>query len=188
MVNAIHGSMIREAVAVFDDAKSLEAAIDELESSGFDRAEISLLAGARAVEEKLGHVYLKVDELEDDPSVPRTAYVSRESIGDAEGALIGGLLYVGAVVAAGAVVASGGALATAIGAAALAGGSGAAFGALLSRFVGESHANDIEDQLDHGGLVLWVRTTDKKTEERAKLILTRHAARDIHIHDIAITE
>ncbi len=47
--------MIREAVAVFDDAEALQAAIDELESSGFDRAEISLLAGAKSVEEKLGH-------------------------------------------------------------------------------------------------------------------------------------
>jgi hypothetical protein len=45
---------IREAVGVFHDPASLQEAIDELLSSGFDRAELSLLAGEHAVEEKLG--------------------------------------------------------------------------------------------------------------------------------------
>ncbi len=179
--------MIREAVAVFDDVEALQAAIDELESSGFDRAKISLLAGAQSVEEKLGHVYLKVEELEDDPNILRTAYVSTESIGDAQGALIGGLLYVGAMAAAGAVVASGGALMTAIGAAGLAGGTGVALGSILARIVGEDHAINLQNQIDRGGILLWVRTTDQKSEERAKQILTRHSAHDVHIHDIAIS-
>jgi hypothetical protein len=111
---------IREAVSVFHDPDALQDAIDEVLSSGFDRAELSLLAGEHAVEEKLGHRYRKVAELEDDPRVPRTAYVSIESIGDAEGGLIGGLMYVGAVVAGSAVVASGGTLAGAFLAAAMA--------------------------------------------------------------------
>jgi len=66
------------------------------------------------------HKYRKVTELEDDAAVPRTCHVSTESIGDAEGGLVGGLLYVGAVAAAGAIVALGGTLAGAIVAAALA--------------------------------------------------------------------
>ena len=77
---------IREAVGVFDSAESLEAAIDELQSSGFDRVELSLLAGEHAVEAKLGHAYRRVQELEDEARVPRTAFVSTESRGDAEGA------------------------------------------------------------------------------------------------------
>jgi hypothetical protein len=79
---------IREAVAVFPDAASLEDAIDELRSSGFDRPEISLLAAQGTVDEKLGHIYERVSDLEDDPSVPRTAYISTESRGDAEGGLV----------------------------------------------------------------------------------------------------
>ena len=47
---------IREAVAVFPDAASLEDAIDELRSSGFDRPEISLLAAQGTVDEKLDHM------------------------------------------------------------------------------------------------------------------------------------
>ena len=115
---------VREAVGVFNRPEELQGAIDELLSSGFDRAELSLLAGEHAVEEKLGHRYEKVSSLADDQTVPREAYVSTEAIGGAEGGLIGGLMYVGATAAAGAIVISGGTLATAIGATMLAGGVG----------------------------------------------------------------
>ena len=115
---------VREAVGVFNRPEELQGAIDELLSSGFYRAELSLLASAHAVEAKLDHRYEKVSSLADDPTVPREAYVSTEAIGGAEGGLIGGLMYVGAAAAAGAIVISGGTLATAIGATALAGGAG----------------------------------------------------------------
>ena len=71
MTTAPDAFRIREAVAYFDASTDLEEAIDELLSSGFDRAEISLLATERAVEDQLGHRYHKVSELEDDPAVPR---------------------------------------------------------------------------------------------------------------------
>jgi len=175
---------IREAVGVFDDLASLEAAIDELLSHGFDRAEISLMAGEEAVEEKLGHMYRKVEEVEDDPAVPRSAYVARESLGAAEGALAGGLLYVGAAAAAGAVFATGGTLAAAITASALAGGAGGLIGTVLASMVGRHHADYLQTQLDHGGLLLWVRTWDAEHEKRAIEILSRHSAHDVHIHDL----
>jgi len=102
---------VHEAVGVFNRSEDFQDAIDELFSSGFHRAELSLLASERAVQEKLGHRYKKVSELQDDPRVPRTAYVSTEAIGGAEGGLIGALVYVGATAAAGAIVVSGGTLA-----------------------------------------------------------------------------
>ncbi len=55
---------MREAVGVFQTAEQLEAAIDDLLSAGFDRAEVSLLAAEPAVEEKLGHKYRRPAELE----------------------------------------------------------------------------------------------------------------------------
>lgn len=176
-----------EAVGVFDDAGPLQEAIDELLANGFDRAEISLLAGERTVEEKLGHAYKKAAELEDDPSVPRAAFVSTEALGDAEGGLIGGLVYIGAVAAAGAVVATGGTIATVIGAAALAGGAGSLIGSILAKLVGDHHAHHLQEQLDHGGLLLWVRTRDKDHEQRATQILSKHSGKDVHIHTIAAT-
>jgi len=40
---------VREAVGVFNRSEDLQDAIDELLSSGFDRAELSLLASEHAV-------------------------------------------------------------------------------------------------------------------------------------------
>jgi hypothetical protein len=171
-----------EAIGVFDDANTLQEAIDELLSSGFNQAEISLLASEHVVEEKLGHAYKKIKELEDDVSVPRAAYISTESQGDAKGGLIGGLVYVGAVVAAGAVVATGGTLAGAIAAAAMMGGAGGLIGSVLAQLVGDHHAHYLQEQLDHGGLLLWIRTWDEEHEQRARKILSKHSAHDVHTH------
>lgn len=179
---------VREAVGVFANAEQLQDAIDELMSSGFDRAEISLLASERAVEEKLGHKYRKASELEDDPNVPRAAYVSTESIGDAEGAVIGTLMYVGAGILMGPVAVAGGTLAAIAGAAALGGGVGGLIGAALARLIGEQHARRIDEQLQHGGLLLWVRTWDAKDEKRAVEILSSHSGRDVHVHGSATDE
>ena len=172
---------LTEAVGYFDNADRLQAAIDALLRAGFNRAELSLLASEKAVEAKLGHAYARPAELEDNPDVPRTAFVSLESLGDAEGGLIGGLMYVGALAAVGGIVASGGALAAA--AAALVGGTaGGLIGTGLASLVGESHANYIEEQLVHGGLLLWVRTRDADHEARATAILREHSGRDVHLH------
>ena len=61
---------VREAVGVFHDETALRDAADELMTAGFDRSDLSLLAGDHAVEQKLGHAYKKVEELEDDAEVP----------------------------------------------------------------------------------------------------------------------
>jgi hypothetical protein len=173
---------IREAVGVFHSAEQLQAAIDELLQSGFHRAELSLLASERAVDQKLSHRYRKVSTLADDPVIPRAAYISPEAIGGAEGGLIGVLMYVGAVAAAGAIVASGGTLTTAILGAALTGGAGGLIGSLLARWVGESHGRHLQDQVDRGGLLLWVRTWDNGDEQRATRILESHSGTHVHIH------
>ncbi len=160
-----------EVVGVFHNAEDLESAIDELLSSGFDRAELSLLASEDAVATKLGGYYRPAGELADDPAVPRAAFVSTAAIGDAEGALIGGLAYVGATVAIGAVVMSGGALAAAVAAAALAGGAGGLIGSALAHWVGHHHAAYLHDQIDNGGLLLWVRAWNESDEARALEII-----------------
>lgn len=181
------GEPVREVVGIFHDADDLQAAVDELLSSGVDRAELSLLAGEQAVEKSLGHRYRKVGELADDPVIPRAAYVSPEALGWAEGGLIGGLLYVGATLAAGAVVVSGGPLAAAIAAAAVTGGTGALIGSVLARWVGYHHAHHLQDQLEHGGLLLWVRTWNDEEEETTTRILRHHSGDNVHVHATALT-
>ncbi len=175
---------VREAVGVFKTADALQEAYDDLLSSGFHRSEVSLMAGEQTVVEKLGHKFQKVAELEDDPNVPRTVYVPPESLGDAQGALVGGLLYIGAAGAAGLVLASGGALAAAVAAAAVTGGTSALVGAVLAKFIGDHHAHYLQEQLDHGGILLWVRTRDDEHESRAVEVLKRHSGCDVHVHGV----
>jgi hypothetical protein len=144
------------------------------------------MASEHTVEEKLGHKYQRVTEREDDPTVPRTVYVPPESIGDAQGALVSGLLYIGAVGAAGLVLASGGALATAVTAAALGGGTYSLIGAALARLIGDHHARYLQEQLDHGGILLWVRTRDDEHERHAVDILKKHSGGDVHVHGVRV--
>lgn len=185
MTNTQTPGTVREAVGLFATADTLQAAIDDLLSSGFDRAELSLLASEEAIESELGHTYRKVGDLEDDDRIPREAYVSQESIGDAEGGLVGGLMYVGAVATAGAIVASGGAVAAMINGAILAGGAGALIGTALATLVGDLHARHLQDHLDRGGLLLWVNIRDAEHEKRAMDILKRHSGQDVHVHDLS---
>ncbi|MBM3488483.1 MAG: hypothetical protein FJX67_17945 [Alphaproteobacteria bacterium] len=86
--------------------------------------------------------------------------------------------------AASAIVASGGTLAGAIVAAGLAGGSGGLFGSALARFLEDRHVDYLRDQLDRGGILLWVRCRDQAHEVRACGILAAHSAHHVHIHSL----
>ena len=169
-----------EVVGVFHTSDDLEAAIDELLSSGFDRAEISLLASEEAVAKKLGGRFRSASEIADDPGAPRAAFVSTEAIGDAEGGLIGGLAYLGATTAIGAVALSGGVLPAMVAAAILAGGAGGLIGSALARWIGHHHAAYLQSQIENGGILLWVRTWTEEDEGRASSIIARHAADHVH--------
>ncbi len=177
-------STVTEAVAVFSSEQQLEQAADELMSHGFDRADVSLLASEQAIIEKLGHRYRSVRELEDNPNVPTTAFVTEEGLGAAEGGIIGSLLYLPAVAGIAAVVASGGTLAAAIAAAVILGGVGGGLGTVLARLVGDQHGEKIASEIEHGGLLLFVRTPSPEMEEKAKDILSRAGGRDAHVHQI----
>ncbi len=174
----------REVVGVFSDAGALETAANELLASGFPRARISLLAGESAIVEKLGHKYEKVEELEDNLEIPRAVYRSKESFDAGKSALLGSLASIGAVAAAGAIFASGGALAVTLGSGLIGAEVGGFVGGVLGELVEEHHAKYLQEQIDHGGLLLWVRTVDRREENTAKQILSRHSGRDVHAHPI----
>jgi hypothetical protein len=175
---------VREVVGIFASSGDLQMAIDDLLSAGFDRMDLSLLASAAAVDEKLSHRFVKVETIADDQSLPRAAYVSPEAIGDAEGGVIGALMYIGAMTAAGVVVASGGTLAALVTAVVAAGGGGGLIGAILAKWIGSHHAHYLQDQLERGGLLLWVRAPDIAAERRAIDILQRHSGLDVHGHTL----
>ncbi|MBU6474465.1 MAG: hypothetical protein KGL10_05755 [Alphaproteobacteria bacterium] len=177
---------VHELVAVFKSADDLQEAMDDLWENGFAQHELSLLASEKAVREKLGRVYRRIEEAADDPDAPRTIFVSNESMGNAIGTAIGLPLYIAATTATGIVVASGGTLLAAILAAAAAGTGGAAIGAVLAGMISRHHAEYIREQIDLGGLLLWVHLRAPEMERKAADILARHAAVSVHAHEIQI--
>jgi hypothetical protein len=177
---------VHEAVGIFDNSDDLQAALDRLQEHGFMRHEISVLADEKTIKEKLGHIYNRVEDAEDDPSAPRTVFIPNETIGDAEGAIIGLPLYVAALTATGIVVASGGTLLSAMIAATAAGTVGATIGAIFAGFIAKHHADYIQNQIDRGGLLLWVHLRSPDLEDKAREILTKHTAHDVHIHEIPL--
>ncbi len=100
-----------------------------------------------------------------------------------------------AFAAAGLTVATGGAAAVATGAAVAAAGGAGAVGALLGRVAGEEQRallgrvageeqqHFMREQLERGGVLLWVRLPDAAAEPRALDILRRHSAHDVHVHE-----
>ncbi|HXG78082.1 MAG TPA: hypothetical protein VNJ31_01915 [Methyloceanibacter sp.] len=173
-----------EAVAVFHDVQSFQAAIDDLLLAGFDHGDLSVLAHEETVRSKLGREYRSTAEFEDDPEAPRIGFVPEETIGDAEGAVIGAGVYVPAIAGSLAVAASGGTLLGAFAAAAIAGGAGGLIGAVLARKIGKEHAKYLDTHLSRGGLLLWVRTRGADRERLALEILRRHSAEDVHLHNL----
>lgn len=176
--------VVREAVGVFRDARSFETAAEDLLMAGFDRSLLSLMASAETVERELGHLRVPAEEAADDLSVPRSAFVgnrSRTMLRDAVAASLG---YVGAAAAAGVVVASGGTIGATIVAAVALGGAGGALGLMFGRVMGSRHARHLAQQIEHGGILLWVRTLTPECEARASAIMELHGAIGVHVHDL----
>jgi hypothetical protein len=173
---------VPEAVGVFDSFETLQAAIYDLRMSGFSRYDISLLGDKKAMEEKLGSAYWRSADLEDNPDAPRAAFVSEEAIGELEGAIAGGFFFLGSYIAMAAMLTPVATLATSIAAIAIGGGPAAVIGALLARRVGQHHKDYYADQIRNGGILLWVRTSDKDKEDLAVKILKGHSGKDVHVH------
>ena len=165
----------REVVAVFNDVETLEKEVYTLETRGFDRAAFSLLASEEAVVQKLGHRYQRVSETEDDPKVPRDTFFSRVSRLEADYLPAPALAAVGALILAGT-----GTILPAV----IAAGGGALIGAVLGRLMHERHATRVREQLERGGLLLWVSVRNVDEEETALEVLRAHSAHDVHSHEI----
>lgn len=168
---------IREVVAVFDEADDLDRAVYALEIEGFDRAAFSVLGSEQAVAKKLGHRYQQVKEVEDDPEAPRETFFSRISRLEADYLPTPILASVGALVLFGV----GSTLPLLIAA-----GAGALLGGALSRVMHEQHATRVKEQLERGGLLLWVNVRTAREEETALKVLRSHSAHDVHAHEIAL--
>jgi hypothetical protein len=177
-------TMIREAVAAFRDAAALQAAVSDLQSNGFDRADISFMARESYLDGHLKQDYQDIHEAADDPDAARDPVIDETDIRQRRTLETSLAATIAGFAAAGFTVMSGGALALAIGlAAAAAGGVGAA-GALVGRAAEKGQEIFLQEQLDRGGVLLWVHTADLEAERRALDILRRHGGDDAHIHEL----
>jgi hypothetical protein len=171
-----------EAVGVFGTFEALQAAFYDLRMVGFSRYDISLLGDEEVLKEKLGQSYWRSDHLEDDPRAPRAAFVSEEAVGELEGAIAGGFVFLGSAIAMLALLTPASTVAASIAAVAIGGTPGAVIGTLLARRVGKHHRDYYANQIRHGGILLWVRVRDKEKEDLAVQILKAHSGRDVHVH------
>ena len=174
---------VREVVGLFHDHDRMQNAINELEVSGFDRREISVLGSEEAVQKRYGAKHVAPEALEDDPTAPRSPKPKHEEIGIAKGALIGGGAYVGVVAA---LLATGGtAIPAMVTTAAIGGLGGGAVGGLLAKVLGDEYSDFFERQIKSGGLLLWVKTPTREKEEKAQKILKEFDASDVHVHQFS---
>ena len=179
---------IREMVAAFDSREALDNAIEDLQSHGFDRSQLSLLASRSTVEEQLRHRVHDTHELEEDPAAPRSEPLARDDVNNAARVAVAAPTAFAALTAAGAAAAlTAGTAGIAIAALAAGGGVGALGGFLAKKY--EDHvAADLQTQVEHGGILLWVTVRNPGQEEEARRVLARHARGEIHAHDIAAPE
>ncbi len=178
---------IREVVAAFDSREALEDAIEDLQSHGFDRSQLSLLASSSTLDEHLRQPLADTRELERDPAAPRSEQpLDRTDVGNVAGVAVGTPAALAALGAAGVATAlTGGAVAgIAVAALAAAGGVGA-LGGLLAKRYNDQVAADFQAQVERGGILLWVSLRDPTQEADARSILARHATGEIRAHDIA---
>jgi hypothetical protein len=178
---------IREAVAAFADAQAMQAALSDLQSHGFDRADISFIARDSYLKGHLAQDYGDMHQAEDDPNAARAAPVEEDDVRQRRTLEISTGATVAAFAAVGLTVATGGATALAAGIGAAAAGGVGGLGALLGKLYGKGQQQFMEEQIERGGVLLWVRLRDTEAEQRALDILRRHSAHDVHVHDIPAT-
>lgn len=173
----------REIVGALPSAAALEEAVTAITSAGWDRSELSLLAqhGVLAGE--------PVDDdtrtIADDPGADRQAVVSEPDIRQGRTLAAGMAGVVGAFVASGATVLSGGAVLAAVVGAAVVGGGAAAAVERVASAATKTRGDHLRDQVEHGGILLWVKLHEPSDESKARDILARHGATDIHVHPVA---
>ncbi len=174
---------IREIVGVFREAGALRKAADELMITGFDRSELSMLGSHKSIEEKLGDATQNSAALEDNPRVPMQAYFGPDSLTEAKAAIVGVPAFVGACAAAAPAIAHHASLTeiaiwTAIGLVA-----GLILGAISMKRISAKTSGYLREQVEHGGILLWVRAVTPEKEAKALAIMKRCGAKDVHVHN-----
>jgi hypothetical protein len=175
---------ILEVAGVFRRRDLLDATADALLLSGFDRADIDMVAG-RDARERFG-VHVPVEELPDVPGAPRRPLIVREDLIEVLALVLGILIFFGAAAAAAVVISSGGSPLWTGAAAVVGAGAAGGVSVLIARALGRRHARELEAQTADSDLVLCVRVRSPEDEMKAQQILLGHGAEAVRPHEIEI--
>lgn len=151
----------REAVGLFADRESFEAAIEALKGTGFERADLSVLGSHESI------------DAAGEPGKPWKDILT---------ALVGELKYEGPLVASGAILLVGGTVSATIAGIIGAAVGGVAVKEILDEVTSTPHTEDFARSLEAGSVILWVRTPDEERERAATAILEQNGGVNVHIH------
>lgn len=166
-------AMGREAVGVFDDLDSLNAAVAELELVAFPRHDISILSPEDPIPTKIAqHSTL----------VKRTMLVRPEENAIFSGVIIGGGAYAGAITAA-LVIGPSASTASLVGMVVLGMIAGMLLGGFVTQIIALRQRQSWNRQVRRGGSVLWVRSAGPASEHKAMRIMRKYGGQNIHIHN-----
>jgi hypothetical protein len=178
---------VREVVGTVKDKEALDRLAADLTQSGFDRADIDLMASRTTVMRTLGSYYTVPVAAAEHPDAPRRHLIRPDDVTTTTALVFGTLITIGSLGAALPILASGGALAAAA-AAGVAGGAAmtALAEVIKSRLVSSGEDTDLEEELRMSGLVVMVRVHDQEKEHMAREIMRRCGASHIHVHEVEL--
>lgn len=174
--------MTREVAGLFVSAEDLQNAVRDLEGTAFPRQDISVMGSRDDLQNIFGTKTVDPHVAMENPDTPRQALPRSEEKVIGAGAMVGVPAYIGAM----AVALSAGAVSfpAIIGAAVIGGLGGGTLGGIMLKLFGDRDTRHYEEQIEKGGLLLWVRTPDHEREEIAEEIMRRNNGREVHAHDI----
>lgn len=170
---------IKVVAGTFSSPDRLEDAVDELQLTGFDRADLSVPNLVSKAHDRSARGPRRISGIVVGPRPRRTHYVGRHSMTEAQAAIVGASLGVPALAATTVLGLSGADVGPMIVGAFLWGGVGALCGAAVAWWIGMRRARRLADEIAYGGLSLWVGVRDRARAEQALEILRRHGARDV---------
>ena len=178
-----HAPNYRELVALFTDVDDLEEAISTLTGSGWDHAELSLLAQEGLL--STTHVVSPTDEIADDDHTHRQPPLGDTDVRQGRTLAVGMAGVAAAFLASGATIMTGGGALAALVGAAVAGGGAAAVAEAVGLHIGSRHDAFLQEQIDQGGILLWVKVDSDAGEMKARRILEESGGSHIHRHETA---
>ena len=157
---------IREAVGIFADRTSFEAAVRHLKSEGFEHADLSVLDSHESL------------DAAGDPGTPWN---------EALAALVGEIKYEGPLVGSVAVLLAGGPTAALVASVIGAATAGVAAKEVLDEVTATPHTEDFANALAAGSVILWVYCADQAREAAALKTLEDFGGQNVHMHERAAT-